>query len=980
MKTSFWPPRCPSTRPGLFTLAFLFWLIAASLVPAQPATDGSPQSRTREPAANSFLTRQQIEADWLRQEAVRQGGPTDARKNHVTPEQDAAGGCDGVKTGQWGFHTENEKDPWWQVDLGQSMSLDHLLLYNRCDGTGERNSRIQVLLSEDAKNFRQVYRHDGTLFFGNSDKKPLRVSLAGATGRYLRLQLSGTSYFHLDEVEAYVAGDERNVALRKPTTQSSVSEWSANHLASSPSVVALPVTQVIERGLKLADNLRKAGVPVDEEVQTLRLLQERATHFSTNTAAGEQKQVFMDARWTVRSLALRNPLLDFDSILFAKSVPGRFPHMSDQFYGWWSRPGGGIFVLSGFKGKERVEHCLSADLPEGSFLRPDLSYDAKKILFAYCKYYPHVADLKNKATKENVPEDAFYHIFEMNLDGSQRRQLTHGRYDDFDARYLPNGGIVFLSTRKGTFIQCSKANSALTASADLPDSYVRCGGDNYRPVPVFTLHAMDSQGDNLRPLSAFENFEWTPAVANDGRILYTRWDYIDRFNGPFFSLWSTNPDGTNPQLVYGNYTVRPQVKCEAVPIPNSQKLLFVATAHHSILGGSLVLLDRTRGTEEADMLVRLTPEVPFPETESNVDSYYSSPFPLSEDHYLVAWSDRKLPPHSRVDGTEQNPINALGLYLYDAFGNLNQLYRDPAISSGNPIPIRPRVRPPVYADTLASDSAAEGTFLVQDIYQGLAGIPRGDVKELRVIGVPPKTQPHMNSPNLGVSSEDPGKILLGTVPVEADGSAYFRVPSGLPVLFQALDRDGLVLQTMRSLTYVWPKQTLSCVGCHESRETAPPRSSTQPLAAARSPSKLSPGPEGTWPLRFDRLVQPVLDKACVSCHRPDGDDPKAARYDLTARRSYENLLSYSGNDLRKLAFERDRSIVGECPARRSKLLALLKDEKGHEGVHLDPESLRRLVIWMDLYAQRQGHFSPQQEEQLSQLRETMTPMLEKLRE
>ncbi len=641
----------------------------------------------------------------------------------------------------------------------------------------------------------------------------------------------------------------------------------------------------------------------------------------------EQKarELYLQARWTVRKLALRNPLLDFDSILFAQSAPGRFPHMSDQFYGWWSRPGGGIFLLENFKTEPKVR-CLTTDLPEGSYLRPDLSYDGKKVLFAYCKFYPHVPDLKDKATKANLPEEAFYHIFEMNIDGTGRRQVTHGRYDDFDARYLPSGEIVFLSTRKGTFLQCTKANTSSTLQADLSDSYVRCGGDNYRPVPVFTLHVMDREGKNLRPLSAFENFEWTPAVANDGRILYTRWDYIDRFNGPFFSLWSTNPDGSNPQLVYGNYTVRPQVVCEAVPIPSSHKLMVVAAAHHSILGGSLVVLDRNYGTEEQTPIKRLTPEVPFPETEAWANSYYANPWALSEEHYLVGWSNRKLPPHSRVDGSEQNPVNAMGVYLYDAFGNLTLLYRDAKISSGNPIPVRPRAKPPVYTGEVAWNESAEGAFLIQDIYQGLDGVPRGTIKSVRIIGVPPKTQPHMNTPNIGVSAEDPGKILVGTAPVEADGSANFRVPSGFPVFFQALDEEGLAVQTMRSLTYVWPKQTLSCVGCHESRESAP-TAGKPPIAALREPSKLVAGPPGSWPMRFDHLVQPVLDRACVSCHKPGSEDIKASRFDLTASKAYDNLLAYGENDLRKLAFERDRSFVGECTARKSKLLALLKDSR-----------------------------------------------------
>jgi len=651
--------------------------------------------------------------------------------------------------------------------------------------------------------------------------------------------------------------------------------------------------------------------------------------------------------------------------------------MSDQYYGWWSRPGGGIFILEGFKGNNPRVRCLTNDWLEGSFLRPDLSYDGRRFLFAYCRYYPHVAEME-KVNKEKLPEDAFYHIFEMNIDGRGRRQLTYGRYDDFDARYLPDGEIVFLSTRKGQFVQYGKASANATRQATLPDSYVRCGGDNKRPCAVYTLHVMDSKGVNLRPISAFENFEWTPSVAHDGRILYARWDYIDRFNGHFMSLWSTNQDGANPQLVYGNFTTQPQCVFEARSIPNSYKLIFTASAHHSITGGSLVLLDRNLGTEGSAPLTRLTPEVCFPEAEGWAEMYYANPYPLSERHYLVAWSDCRLPPHqgsSQVkDG--RNPVNSLGIYLYDVFGNLELLYRDPDISSMNPIPVRPRKKPLVHTSGVSWDGPQQGRFLVQDIYRGLKGVQGGSVKYLRIVGVPPKTQPHMNSPNLGVSREDPGKFVLGTVPVKEDGSAYFHVPSGVPVFFQALDQRGLAVQTMRSLTYIQPGQTLSCVGCHESREIAP-IVGRRPLAALHEPSKITPGPDGSWPFRFDRLVQPVLDRLCISCHRPDSGDQEAARLDLTSENSYQNLISFAGKNLEKLAFERDASIVGECVAGKSKLLVLLTKQGGHKGVRLDSDSFERLVTWMDVYAQRLGSFSERQEEDLRELRRKVSSLLAK---
>jgi hypothetical protein len=915
----------------------------------------------------------QVEDDWLRQDELR-GAPNDGARGGVTRETDAAGAVDGVVDGTWGFHTESEPEPWWQVDLGRQVELGRVVLYNRCDGTGSRNRHILVLLGDDGNEFRQVYQHDGTDFWGHSDGKPLAVDLAGQRARFVRLQLPGRSYFHLDEVQVYAAGDDTNAALGRPATQSSLSQWSKPHRPGAIGQERVYYTgQVLARGLKLAEKLRPLGAEVDEGVRELTRVAGRLAELAEDAPEEERRAVYFEARWAVRRMALRNPLLDFDAILFTKRIPPGFPHMSDEYYGWWSRGGGGLFVLEGFKSGSPRVRCLTEGWDVGSFIRPDLSFDGTRVLFAYAKFYPEVHTIADKVDKDNVPEDAFYQVYEMGLDGSGVRRLTHGKYDSFDARYLPNGDIVFLSTRKGQSVQVSQCTAQATLDApDLPDAYVRCGGGNSRPVPVFTLHRMAADGGNLLPISAFENFEWTPFVAADGRILYARWDYIDRFNGPFMSLWSKNPDGTNPQLVYGNYTARPQCVFEARPVPGSQKLIFTASAHHSNLGGSIVLLDRSRGTEGDGPLRRLTPEVCFPETEGWPGHYYLNPYPLSEDFFLTAWSDAPLPKHTMLMDAKNNPTTSMGVYLADSLGNLELLYRDPDISSLTPLPVRPRRRPPPVAELAAWAGPQEGRFLLQDVYRGMGGLTRGTVRSLRVVAVPPKVQPHMNQPELGVSREDPGKYVLGTVPVAADGSAHFRVPSGVPVLFQALDADGFAVQTMRSLTYVQPGQTLSCIGCHEHRDLSPPAGSL-PLAAREEPARLRLGPEGSWPLRYDQLVQPVLDRECVSCHRPDADDREAAAFDLTPARSYESLIHYADDDLKKLAFERDQSFVGECVAQNSKIMALLA--AGHHDVRLDAESLERLTTWLDTYAQRQGHFSAEQEQELHQLKADWTDLL-----
>ncbi len=874
-------------------------------------------------------------------------------------------------------HGDGTPNPWWQVDLGKVVDIDKIKIFNRCDGFEGRAASIEVLLSEDGEQFTSAYTHDGTSFLGHPDQKPLIVALAPRHARYVRLRLPGNVYFHLDEVEVLASGDDANIALHKPATQSSTSQWSVRHAAVSTDAWLVPwpavVEQSIERAVRLAESLQAHGVEVQSYRDRLQQVQRDVAAWDQATGEALWKSAYFQVRQTTRELALANPLLDFEQVLFVKRAPSMFPHLSDQYYGWWARPGGGVYLLEGLKSDKPIVRSLTESWPAGNFLRPDVSYDAKRVVFAYSAYDASVANEGDKRNKDNVPEEVFYHLFELELQSGVSRQLTHGKYDDFDSRYLPTGEVLFLSTRKGQFLQCTQANSEQTLAANLPDSYVRCGGDDYRPVPVFTMHTISPDGQSMRPVSAFETFEYTPSVANDGRLLYCRWDYIDRFNGHFFSLWSSNPDGTNAQLVYGNYTKAPQATMEPRSIPGSNKILFTAAAHHSITGGSLVLLDQTKGNEGEEPLTRVTPEVPFPETEANIGSFYANPWPLSEDFYLVSWSHGALPPHGRYED-ERNPVNAQGIYLCDRFGNLELLHRDPQISSMTPVPVKPRPKPPVFSSMVEWSGEQVGSVVLQDVYHGLQGIGPGEVKRLRIVGAVPKVQPHMNVPRLGVSSEETGKFVLGTVPVESDGSAFFRIPSGVPVFFQALDENGMALQTMRSLTYVQPGQTLSCVGCHEPRQSTP---TEQPLLAMqRGPSKITPGPDGTWPLRFDTLVQPVLDQKCLECHHAAGEDPLAAKTDLSHLNAWQTLLNYAGNDLSNLVFERDASIPGENPARRSRLLQYLRSDSLHSQIELNEQEIGRLAAWMDTYGHMLGAFSDEQEEQLQQLRQEFQYLLE----
>lgn len=949
-----------------------FWMaMGLSLTIVSVPLAATPASNALEDPA---VSAQQIETDWLREDAVR--GIVAPPSSRITPEQDAAGACDGAKDGLYGFHTAREAKPWWQIDLGRATPLDEMFVFNRCDGPGERARSLLVLLSLDGKAWEQVYQHDGSTFGGWTDNRPLVVPLAGRRAQFVRIQLpEENTCLHLDEVEIYPTTNHRNIALRMPATQSSASPWSAPSRQAVIKPEPYAVDHIVRRGRQLAESLHSMAVDVDAQVSQLDHVAHQVDQLDKDSPESTRQELYREARRAVRQMALSNPLLDFDDLLFVKRVPARFTvspgsrtytHMSDQYYGWFSRPGGGLYVLEDFKTDSPRLRCLTDSLPPGNIIRPDVSYDGTRVLFAYCRYYSETHALVNKLDKSKIPEDAFYHLFEMNLDGTGLRRLTHGKFDDFDGRYLPDGNIVFLSTRRGQYVQCNQASAKQSCAGSQPDSYVRCGGDEYRPVAVYTLHTIDGDGGNLRQISPFEMFEWTPSIDHEGRILYSRWDYIDRDAMPYMGLWSTMPDGTRTQAVFGNYTRSPHCMFEPRAIPGSQKIIFTASAHHSNTAGSLVLLDPSQGTDGSLPMKRLTPEVPFPEIEAWPETYFVNPYPLSEDHYLVAWSNRPL------KNVGDDPGDAsLGIYLFDAFGNLNLIYRDPKISCMYPLPVRARVRPQRQPAIAEANATEQGSLLLADVYRGLGDIERGSIRQLRLVGVPAKDHPVMNAPKMGLTRHDPGKFVLGTVPVQEDGSAHFRVPSGVSFFVQALDAQGMAVQTMRSAIYVQPGETITCIGCHEPRRTAPPN--VPPLAASREPSRITAGPDGSWPLDFTTLVQPVLDKHCVECHKPDTD---GSDFDLTPAKAFASLTNYGTPSLRTHVVTRHRqgrSTAGGCAAQRSPLLKTLRD--GHYDVILAPNDMRRLVTWMDTYGQQQGSFSETQEQRLLRLRQTVSYLM-----
>lgn len=715
-----------------------------------------------------------------------------------------------------------------------------------------------------------------------------------------------------------------------------------------------PLDVILRRtGVLLADIKAMPDSPVMADMEkALAALQERAGSLEDETA---RKKLFAATLALRRRVAFSNPLLDFDRILFIKRQRATFNHMCDQYYGTYAVPGGGLFVLSNPFGKEPEVHDMLANsvvergrlkgtkLDTGSFLSPDLSYDGKTVLFAYveCTGEPGHRRHLDHATDGHWSRGRCYHIFKVNTDGSGLEQLTDGTFNDFDPCWLPNGRVAFISERRG--------------------GYLRCG----RACPLYTLHDMNPDGSQVLMLSPHESNEWHPSVTHGGRIIYTRWDYVDRHGCVAHQPWVTTPDGRDTRAVHGNFSLRnkrPDMELDLRAIPASHRFMGTAAPHHGQAYGSVVVIDpHVEDDDEMAPVKRVTPDVGFPESQNGAQAY-GTPWPLSENYFLCVY-DPDMKPNQGRQGKKGGDGN-YGLYLADAFGNKELLYRDPNVSCLSPMPFRPRARPPVLPEAsarLEQDPPKDGVMGVLNVYDSLVPWPDNTkITSLRIFQIFPMSVPSGGPPHEtgfrlpeleGRDSVRVARNVVGTVPVEEDGSAHFVVPAMKGLFFQTLDKDGLAVQSMRSSAYVQPGERLVCMGCHEPKGRAPGVRAQPAIALNREPSVPTPDVEGTNPFNYVKLVQPVLDKHCVTCHQEkQAEEKKPPLLDGTPLAKGRNKFTRSFHSLvEEHGFYRYGSTVRTMPeafgARGSNLYKLLSE--GHHDVKLSEEEMHRVTLWLD---------------------------------
>lgn len=575
------------------------------------------------------------------------------------------------------------------------------------------------------------------------------------------------------------------------------------------------------------------------------------------------------------------------------------------------RPGGPLKALDLTTGEVRV---IVDPGPQGHLRDPDVRPDGKRILFSM---------------RRDRADD--YHIYEINADGSNLRQLTSAPgIFDIDPAYLPDGGIVFTSSREPKYCGCNR----------------HIMGNLFR---------MEADGANIHQLGKSTLFEGHSAVTPDGRVLYDRWEYVDRNFGDAQGLWTMNPDGTNHAVFWGNNTSSPGGAIDARIIPGNGLGVCIFTSCHDLPWGALAIIDPQRAVDGVNSVVRTWPADAIHLVDrAGIDGFkqvpvkYEDPWPLSEKSILVS---RQIHPGEK----------RMGIFLVDTFGNEILLHEE-IRGCFDPMPLGPaataKARPP------ARDyHNRPGTFYVTDVRIGthMKGVGRDEVRHLRVVESPEK-RAWTKSAWGGQGQQAPGmnwhnfenKRILGTVPVEKDGSAYFKVPSDRYVFFQLLDKNGMMVQSMRSGTIIQSGERQGCTGCHDSRTESAPVQSGMPLAMQRPPSSLNGWMGPSRLFSYQHEVQPVFDRHCVSCH--DYAKPAGEVLNLAADRTLVFNASY--NDLWSLGY---LSCVGGGPAQiqqakswgshRSKLVKVLRDgHPEHRDVNLSIDDLARIITWIDLNA------------------------------
>lgn len=613
--------------------------------------------------------------------------------------------------------------------------------------------------------------------------------------------------------------------------------------------------------------------------------------------------------------------------------------LSDARHEFNFRPGGSLCRLK-MDGIWAKEECLLSD-EDGGFRDPDMHFDGEHLLFAW---------------KKSAKEDD-YHIYEMNLKDKSLKQLTHGLgHSDFECIYLPDDNILFNSTRSGNSSDCWYTE-------------------------VANMYMCDREGRFMRQIGFDQVHTTTPTLLDDGRVVYTRWDYSDRGQIWTQPLFQMNSDGTGQAEYYGMNSWFPTTVVHTKQIPGTRKVMATFIGHHTPQHGKLGIIDPEAGRDENEGVMFVAP-LRKPKAVK-VDAYgqtgeqFMYPEPLNEREFLVSYTP--LGYHIGRDNMR------FGLYWMNVDGERELLVADPTTSCNHATLVAPRERPFQKASTVDYERE-DGVYYMQNIYEGegMEGIKPGTVKQLRVVEIQYRVATVGRAagggkgggamvgtpPGVGRTAWDLKKVW-GVVDVHEDGSAFFRVPARKPLYFQALDENGYVVQTMRSWSTLQPGETQSCVGCHEHKNRVPVSQFGMSQAMKAGIQELRAEDDmGTRNFSYLKEVQPIWDKHCISCH--DGVKHKMSlkgdlkQFDHESKRFYND--SYINLTHTKPELDRvwtitanpfhpevnwidamsEPTILKPYHAGSAKSNIIKRMKSGHGGVKPSESEIRRVAMWIDL--------------------------------
>ena len=629
-----------------------------------------------------------------------------------------------------------------------------------------------------------------------------------------------------------------------------------------------------------------------------------------------------------RGLMLSNPSLDFERLLFVKRAGAL--GLPANWLGNCSMRSNFDDELVVMGLRDSAESMNTAfKLDRKTLVDLDLNWDGKRMLYS-------TVDSETRR----------WRIFEVILDPETGKRVKgpqpvtpdmgEGAHN-YDACYLPDDRVIFSSTAVRQGVPC-------------------IGGS----APIANLYLLSQDRKTIRQLCFDQDHNWNPAVMNDGRVLYTRWEYMDIPHYYSRLLFRMNPDGTGQTSYYGSNSIWPNSMFFARPIPGDpSRVATIISGHHGVARvGELMILDPAKGRHEAEGVVQRIP------------GYGKKVEAVINDHLVNASWPKFLHPYP-LDGNtiiascQPTPDSLWGIYLVDTFDNMLLLKELDGHVLVEPLALRSTPKPPVIPDKVDL-TRKDATVLVTDIYTGpgLKDVPRGTVDRLRVFTLHYGYNKVGGWSSVAIEGSWEPKRIIGTVPVEKDGSAFFRVPANTPIVLQPVDKQGRALQIMRSWFTAMPGESVSCIGCHENQNEAPPMG--RQLAARKGPRDLTPWYGLTRGLDFLREIQPILNAKCIECHdgsKKNKDIPDFADTKLGEGKTVMESFPRSYNQLhpfvRRPGPESDYAVPEplEYHASTSELIQIL--EKGHHDVKLTAEDWDRLVTWIDMNVQAYGTWSQQ---------------------